>query len=199
MHEQGKFAVGLEFLPVTAGRWDDLVELFGENGACAGCWCMWWRLKRAEFSRLAGEGAKNALRQIVESGQVPGILAYAGGRPVGWCSVAPRQQFPVLDRSPILKRVDEAEVWSIVCFFVPRRRRGRGIMTALLQAAVRYAAGAGATIVEGYPIDAGGRRLSANEPFTGLMSAFIRAGFIEVARRSPRRPIMRLKITETII
>jgi GNAT superfamily N-acetyltransferase len=179
--------------PVTPDRWSDLETLFGPQGAYGGCWCMWWRIKRSDFARQQGEGNRLALKAIVEAGEVPGLLAYADGEPVGWCSVGPREAYPTLNRSPVLKRVDGQPVWSVVCFFVAPAWRGRGVMTRLLAAALDYAREHGAKIVEGYPKDAPGRTPDPSA-FTGLMSTFLRAGFVEVARRSTMRPIMRLEL-----
>ncbi len=181
----------LSFHPLTPDRWPDLEALFGPNGACGGCWCMWWRLTRSEFAGLRGEERRQLFNTVVHSGRVPGILAYADGRPAGWCSVAPREDFPSLERSPILKRVDAEPVWSIVCFYTRRGLRRRGLMAGLLRAAVEYARGQGARIVEGYPVEPQGP-IPASMLFTGTASAFRAAGFVEVARRSPKRPIMRL-------
>ena len=181
----------LDFRPVTGEEWPDLQQLFGPGGADSGCWCMWWRQTRAEFERLHGEPNRAAMQGIIRSGEVPGILAYHDGRPVGWCSVAPRERFPSLDRSPNLKRVDSEPVWSIVCFFIPRGQRRRGLSGHLIRAAVEHARAHGATAVEAYPVDP---RFSAGRPgsaFTGLLHSFLEAGFREVARRSPRRPILR--------
>ena len=152
---------------------------------------MWWRLKRFEFAKRTGRKNKIAMKRIVESGEVPGLLAYADGNPVGWCSVAPRERFPVLDRSRTLKRVDDQPVWSVVCFFVAKPFRSKGLMSSLLRAAVGYARDHGARIIEGYPVEPKGRRLASFEGFTGVVSAFKRLGFVEVLRRSPGRPIMR--------
>jgi GNAT superfamily N-acetyltransferase len=156
---------------------------------------MWWRLKRSEFERQKGEGNRLALKAVVEAGEAPGLLAYADGEPVGWCSVGPREAYPVLDRSPVLKRVDDRPVWSVVCFYVSPEWRERGVMMRLLAAAAEYAREQGATIVEGYPKDTPGRAPDLFL-FTGLMSAFERAGFVEVARRSKTRPIMRLEVAQ---
>ncbi|MFQ5613512.1 MAG: GNAT family N-acetyltransferase [Anaerolineae bacterium] len=186
----------LEYQPVTPERWPDLETLFGENGAYGNCWCMWWRLKRAEFDRQSGREKKQALKAIVDSGEIPGLLAYAGGQPIAWCSVAPRQAFPVLDRSWVLKRVDEQPVWSIVCFFVARPYRSRGLLIKLLEAAVDYAKAQGAQIVEGYPIEPKVSGLSGSDGFTGVVSVFRQAGFVEVLRRSESRPIMRYVVGE---
>jgi len=181
----------LEFQPVTRKQWPHLQELFGPNGADSGCWCMWWRQTREEFQRLHGEPNRRAMEALIHGGEVPGILAYHEGRPVGWCSVAPREHFPSLDRSPNLKPADGQPVWSIVCFFISRRYRRRGLSGHLIRAAVEYARSRGAPAVEAYPLDP---RHSAGRPgaaFTGLLDTFLQAGFREVARRSPRRPIVR--------
>lgn len=186
----------LDFYPLTPERWDDLVALFGPRGACGGCWCLWWRLKHSQFEKQKGEENKRALKRIVDSGEVPGLLAYADGHPVGWCSVAPREAFPRLGRSRILKRVDDRPVWSAVCFFVDKQFRRKGVAVRLLEAAVEHAKKHGAKTVEGYPVEP--RKASTPDAFafTGLASAFRKAGFVEVLRRSDTRPIMRYHMAE---
>ncbi len=183
---------GLEFRPLTPKRWSDFEALFGEHGAYGGCWCMWWRLKRSEFERQQGEGNRQAMKAIVDSGEVPGLLAYAGDRAVAWCSVAPREQFPVLQRSWVLKPVDDIPVWSITCFFVAKEHRHAGMMSELIRAASAYVRAHGGTVLEGYPTDPRKGQLPPVSTFTGLVSAFRKAGFVECLRRSETRPIMRL-------
>jgi len=186
----------LKFSPLTPERWDDFEELFGPRGAVGGCWCMWWRLKRSEFERHQGNDNRLTMRAIVLSGEVPGILAYEAERAIGWCSVAPREAFPVLDRSPILKRIDDQPVWSVVCFFIVRGFRRRGVSEKLLRAAVAYAQQAGAQIVEGYPIEPNKSNVPEIFAFTGKAATFRKVGFVEVARRSVTRPIMRYVINQ---
>lgn len=182
--------------PVSSSRWDDLESLFGARGACGGCWCMYWRLKRSDFEAQKGEPNRLSLKALIDSGEVPGLLAYDGERAVGWVALAPRQVYSTLERSRILKPVDEQPVWSVVCFFVNRSYRRKGVTLRLLQAAVDYAAQNGAKIVEGYPVEA--RQSKAPDVFvyTGLASTFLRTGFSEVLRRSETRPIMRYEIEE---
>lgn len=186
----------LEVFPLTEERWPDLVALFGPNGAYGNCWCMWWRLSSAEFGRLSGEQKRQALQKIVAKSDVPGILAYHAGQVVGWCSVAPREQFGRLERSPVLKRVDDLPVWSVVCFFVTKPYRRRGVMVSLLQAAVAYAKQQGAQVVEGYPVDSDEGQHDPGEIFTGLREVFHQAGFVEARPPAGRRVIMRYYINQ---
>jgi GNAT superfamily N-acetyltransferase len=184
----------LKFHPLTAKQWKDLLNLFGERGACGGCWCMWWRMTRSEFNREKGEGNKKAFKKIVDRGEVPGILAYVGREPIGWCSVAPREAFSSLERSRILKKVDNKPVWSVVCFFVAKPFRYKGVSVSLLKAATEYVKKQGGKIVEGYPVEPKTEKFPDAFAYHGLASAFRQAGFKEVARRSKTRPIMRYHI-----
>jgi GNAT superfamily N-acetyltransferase len=184
-------------VPATASRWRDVERLFGDKGACAGCWCMWPRLPGAEFGRGRGAGNKRALRRLVSTGARPGLIAYRGGAPVGWCAVAPRTEYRRLERSRVMAPVDGEPVWSVVCFFVDRSARGAGVTTALLRAAIEHATRHGAGIIEGYPLDPAGKRLADTFAWFGLASAFRDAGFKEVARRSATRPVMRYVIGGT--
>ena len=181
----------VRFAPLTAERWDDLERLFGANGACGGCWCMWWRLTRAEFQAKKGGANRRAFRKLVASGTVPGILAYQNGEPVGWCAVEPRQTYPRLATSRNLKPVDDTPVWSVTCFFVARPYRRQGLTVQLLEAAKRHARSRGARLLEGYPIEPGAGNVPAAFAWTGFVPAFRKAGFVEALRRSSRQPILR--------
>jgi GNAT superfamily N-acetyltransferase len=178
--------------PVTPSRWADLEALFGPRGAYAGCWCMWFREKSSEFERKGNAGNKRSLAGLVRRNRQPGLLAYVDGEPAGWVSVAPREEFGRIERSPVLKRVDDSPVWSVVCFYIAKGHRGTGLGKRLLDAAAHHAARKGARIVEAYPWDTGtGRKLTNAEAFIGLLPMFEAAGFREVARRSESRPIVR--------
>ncbi|MGD8487812.1 MAG: GNAT family N-acetyltransferase [Anaerolineae bacterium] len=178
--------------PLTPDRWSDFEALFGERGAYGGCWCMWWRIKRSEFERQQGEGNRQAMKAIVDSGRVPGILAYDGDQAVAWCSVAPREHFPVLRRSWVLKPIDDVPVWSVTCFYVAASHRQQGMMGRLLRAAARYVGAQGGDVLEGYPKDVGDQPLAPVSAFVGLVPVFAEGGFVECLRRTTTRPIMRL-------
>jgi len=181
-------------LPLTPERWADFETLFGPRGACGGCWCMWWRLKRSDWERGQGAGNKQAMRRLVAAGAVPGLIAYAGDEPVGWVSVGPREHFGVLGRSPVLKPVDETPVWSLVCFFIRREHRRQGLSRALIAAAKRHAKAGGARWLEAYPTEPRKAEVPDIYAFTGVPAMFLAAGFEEIARRSPTRPILRCKL-----
>jgi GNAT superfamily N-acetyltransferase len=184
----------LRVVPLTMDRWDDFERLFGPRGACGGCWCMTPRLTAAEYEKNKGAGNRSAMRKLVRSGKrAPGLLAYLGRTPVGWCSIEPRESFGRILRSRILEPVDGEPVWSIACFFIAKEHRRRGLSVALLEAAVRYARSRGARVVEGYPVEPRRDPMPEVFAYTGVAAAFRKAGFEEVARRSPTRPIMRRK------
>ena len=183
----------LTFHPLTSKLWTDFELLFGPRGACGGCWCMFWKLRGKAFDENTGEPTRQMQKSIVDSGVVPGLLAYNGDSPVGWIAVEPRQSYPKLAHSRILKPVDDADVWSVTCFFVTKQARHQGVAVELLKAAVDFVREQGGEIVEGYPIDAK-KDMPAPFVYTGTAAAFQKAGFVEVARRSETRPIMRYSI-----
>jgi len=178
--------------PVTPERWGDLEKLAGERGFIAGCWCMWWRESGQGWTARHDEGNRVELKAIVDQREEPGMLAYLHDEPIGWVAVAPRIEYPRLDRSAKLKPVDDKPVWSITCFYIDRRHRRQGVARALLDAAIEYARAAGAETIEAYPIDTSVRpTATSGEIFTGNLSMFLAAGFEEVMRRGGR-PIVRL-------
>ncbi len=151
---------------------------------------MTWRLTRSEFDNNKGEGNRRAFRKIVKSGAEPGVLAYADGKAVGWCAVAPRKDFSFLERSRVLAAIDDKPVWSITCLFVAKEWRRRGLSSQLIEAAVKLARRKGAKVVEAYPQDVKST-LPAPFVWTGVTPAFKKAGFTVAARRSKNRPILR--------
>jgi len=191
MSSISKTTLDLSFQPLTPDRWGDLKALFGERGAVGGCWCMWWRLTRSQYEQQKGAGNKQTFKALVDSGEPPGLLVYAGNEPVAWCSLGPTEQFSMLARSRILKPVDGRPVWSIVCLFIAKAYRQQGVSVRLLGAAIDYAKACGASIVEGYPVEPKKDSMPAVFASTGIAAAFRQTDFVEVLRRSETRPIMR--------
>lgn len=186
----------LSIRPLTPGRWKDLEALFNARGCSVArqCWCMFYRRSGAPGSPPRGTtraaANREELRALVHSGEPPGLIAYRGRTPVGWVSLGPREAFAKLRRSPVMKAVDDQPVWSIVCFVVPAEYRGQGVAHALLDGAIAYARKRGARLLEAYPVDRP-RRSSDDSMWFGARSMYDAAGFEEVARRRPQRPIVR--------
>lgn len=184
--------------PLTPERWPDLEALFNAKGCSVarGCWCMFYRRSGAQGPLRSGTTAAQAnradLKKLVNNGNPPGLIGYRGKVPVGWVSLGPREDYARLKRSPVMKPVDEKPVWSIICFVVPSEHRGQGVARALLDGAIAYAKKHGATLLEAYPVDKPGR---SHDDFMwfGAKSMYDDAGFEEVARRKPQRPVVRLK------
>ena len=197
MLESAALSSQLSCFPLTPDRWQDFESLFGVKGAYGGCWCMFWRLPSAEFKRHGGEENKGAMHELVHAGVEPGLLAYDDQQPVGWIALGPRESFPRLASSRVLKAVDDQPVWSIVCFFVAKPFRRKHITAGLIQAGLDYARQHGAKIVEAYPIDPKTENYPSVYAYTGWASVFRSIGFVEILRRSDTRPIMRYKLEET--
>ena len=181
-----------EFHPLTPARWDDFETLFGPNGACAGCWCAWFLMTNREFTEAKKEGHKQLMRDLVDTGVEPGIIAYADGVPAGWVALAPRERYKRLATSKQLGAVDDKAVWVIPCFFIHRDYRRQGLMGKLLTAAIDYAKSRGVKTLEAFPLDVEGK-MSSIQMYTGKSSVFYELGFNEVARRD-YRPILRLEL-----
>jgi GNAT superfamily N-acetyltransferase len=181
----------IHFTPATYDRWPDVQRLFGERGACGGCWCMAWRKPKAEFDRGKERANRASLRALLKKGPPPGILAYASGEPIGWCAVAPREVYVRLAGSRVLRPLDDQAVWSVSCFFVAKPYRRRGVSVELLKAAVGFVKQQGGTILEGYPVLSKKGSLPAVFAWTGTIAAFLTAGFHEMPRWSESRPIVR--------
>jgi len=175
--------------PLTLESWSALENLFGRAGASNGCWCMYWRIGPRYRGRPRAEN-QHDLRLLAATGQPPGLLAFDGGLAVGWCELAPRADLEWLGRTRYLGPVDDLPVWSLPCFYVRRTYRGRGVMDALIEAAIAAAAAAGAPALEAYPVDTAVPAHTGNL-FPGVASSFARHGFGVVARRKPDRPVMR--------
>ena len=181
----------VQFKPLTADTWSDAKALFGTNGVCGGCWCMWWRKSHTAYERDKRSVNKRDLKLLAEGSVSPGLLFYSDNSPVGWCSLGPREHFDRLASSRILAPVDEQPVWSIVCLHVRADIRHQGVSTRMVAIARDYAIKNDAKIVEAYPIDPNKPDMAAVFAQTGFKSAFDKNDFVEVLRRSKGRPIMR--------
>jgi GNAT superfamily N-acetyltransferase len=175
--------------PATPGTWADVETVFRDCADAGRCWCAYWYLPNRDFKAGWGEGNRHVLRDRVEAGLEPGVLAFRGADPVGWAGIAPRADFDRLRRSKPLAPVDDRPVWALNCFVVARAWRRQGLMRPLIRGALAHAVAHGATTIEAYPVDSD--KVSSWDLYLGSAAAFREAGFVEVARRLPRRPILR--------
>ena len=174
----GKIAVR----PVTIESWKDFVGLFEIKGSPHYCWCTPYRLRDA---RHLDHAEKKSLMKGLVADEIPiGVLAFEGDEPIGWCSIAPRETYVRLERARTMPRMTPvaSSTWTVLCFFVPRSRRKRGVTQALLEGAVAYARDHGAQIVEGYPFDTAG----ISSTHRGHSHVFEAAGFRQEGKRWAR-------------
>jgi len=200
VNKSGKIKTKSEysFYPLRKDNWKDFETLFGEKGACGGCWCMSWLLTKKNFDANKGAGNKKKMKKLVDSNTEPGILAYFNNEPVGWCAVAPREKYIRLEKSRVLQRVDDNPVWSVPCFFIKKEFRRKSLSTEILKAAIEFCRSKRVKIIEGYPAEPYTENIPAAFAWTGFPSSFLKAGFKEVIRRSKTRPIMRYTLSKNI-
>ena len=184
------FTGDLRFRPVTPDCLSDLKRFSAEHGKFGYCSCMRWRMVSSEYRGSSKTTRAEALYARVLEEEAIGILAYDNDRPVGWCSVGPRESYAALERFRALARVDDVAVWSIVCFFVDSRYRRLRLTLSLLQAAVEYAASEGALTVEGYPVEPS----ASSYTYMGSPNTFLQAGFTDVTPLGQKRSVMRYYI-----
>ena len=185
-----KTVPALDVHPLTPERWDDLVALFTGRGSgqVRWCWCMHYRRSgRADIpaGMKVPEYNRSELKRLVDDGVVPGLLGYRDGKPIAW-----------LAKSPVMKAVDDKPVWSVVCFYTAPEARGEGWSETMLARAADYARAHGATLLEAYPVDKPDRGRDEGMWF-GAKAMYDKAGFVEVARRKPTRPVVRKRLPRT--
>jgi GNAT superfamily N-acetyltransferase len=186
------FIAALRFEPLTRANWGGFVQLFGDKGACGQCWCMYYRLKKADFTEgKLDNGNKDAMKALVWEGKPTGLLAFYEDVPLAWCAFAPREDFSKLERSRVHQRIDNEPVWSVPCFFIDKQFRRMGVSVALLKGLVQYARTQGIRVIEAYPTIPTTPSLPDSFVWIGLYKSFERAGFEIVDRKSKHRPMVR--------
>ena len=186
------FLSHLTFEPLSKANWAKFVQLFGDKGACGNCWCMYYRLRKADYMEGKADGGnKDAMQKLVWGNYPTGILGFYEGQPIAWCAFAPREHFIKLEKSRVHKRIDNQSVWSIPCFFIARNFRRQGISVELLKGVVRYAKENGINIIEAYPTIPTTETLPDSFAWIGLYKSFERAGFEIVDHTSKNRPMVR--------
>ncbi|MGH3546410.1 MAG: GNAT family N-acetyltransferase [Mycobacteriales bacterium] len=182
--------------PLTPQSWEDFETVMGSRGGARGCWCMHWRLSISEWMENKGEGNKAAMRALTEHDTPPGVVGYLNAEPVAWCAFGDSSDFPRMQRSALLKPVDDEPVVSLTCLLIKKDHRGEGLSAALITVVCDYLAETSQTrTVEAYPVEPpDGRKAGTDTAMTGIASAFADAGFTEVARPKRDRPIMRFEL-----
>ncbi len=186
------------FKEVRADLWPDFARLFGDNGACGGCWCQWWRTPKGKkiWEATKGNKAKKLTKKLIQSNEMTGLLAYDGNRAVGWCSYGPRDVFPRIIETKAYQYDENPNIWSINCFFIDKKYRGQGLSRAMLAASLDYIKKRGIDVIEAYPtpLSMAGKPQPAAFSYTGPLKIFEDEGFEIMQRQSHSRPLVRKEI-----
>lgn len=181
----------LRIEPLTESRMEDFAAVANPNHRQKHCWCLSHRLSAQEIRERGGEDRYEAMCSLAREKIAPGVIAYLGDQPVGWCSISPQAQIPKLENSKLIRPVDDLRVWSIICMVVRGGYRRRGVNRQMVLGVLEYAKSLGAPAVEAYPVDPEGR-MDLTMAFVGTRKMFEEAGFEvvgvsdAVASRMPR-------------
>jgi GNAT superfamily N-acetyltransferase len=188
----------VHWAPLTEQTWTDFEEVMGANGGARGCWCMHWRLSFTQWQQGRGPGNRTRIAERAAADPPPGVVCYVRDEPVGWVGIADRAEYPRMQRSSVTRPIDDTPAWVISCIYLRREYRRRRLQAAMIAAACEFAAEHGRHTVEAHPVDpAHGKRAGADNAMTGIASAYRAAGFTEMARPKPDRPIMRRVVAST--
>jgi GNAT superfamily N-acetyltransferase len=190
-----KHNLGLSCLPLSAGTWMHLVELFGANGACGGCWCMTSRLSGAQYQQHKGEGNKQLLKKLVDAKEPLGVIGFINEKPVAWCSVSPKEKLLQMRNSRLMKYTPSDGTWCIVCLFIKKDFRRKGLSAQMIAGACKYAQVNGAGIVEAYPVVSRSQNMPDVFAWNGLWPAYKKAGFSLIKEVSDSRIIAQYRST----
>ncbi|GAT73602.1 GCN5-related N-acetyltransferase [Microbacterium sp. HM58-2] len=183
----------------TIARWDDVQHALTGGGDGASCQCIWPVLSNKDWNATTTPQRKEMLREEIQAGPPPGIIAYVDGEAAGWIRIGPRTRQARVPRTRIIaasstEPFDDESVWAVTCFVVRREHRGTGLNTELLRAAVEYARESGARLIEGYPVDTRGEQKRSNDLFHGTLGTFLAAGFEEKTEMKPGRALVTLDL-----
>lgn len=191
----------LSIEPATADLWPDLVTVFGTRGDPSWCWCQFFLTTGNKYRESAARNRADLEAQVRDAEVPPGLVAYRGEEPVGWLQLGPRTAYPRVVGSAALARVVAGRnpgevVWRATCFVVRVGHRRQGVARALLHTGVEHAARHGADAMEGHPVDVSAReaRPAGAVLYHGTASMFRDAGFLEIGRTAPTRPVMRRRL-----
>ncbi len=181
----------ISYKRLDSKTWDDLVSLFGEKGACGGCWCMYWRQRSSDFSKNKNEPNKKLLRKLVDEKKELGLIFYMNDEPVAWCSVSPREELYRIQNSRTFKPADDKPAWSIVCLFIKKNYRKQGLSVQIIKSVIEYCKTKNVKILEAYPAIPYASKIPDSFAWTGFESAFLKAGFINIPVQTKSKAYMR--------
>jgi GNAT superfamily N-acetyltransferase len=173
--------------------WDAFARLAERhNGVFGGCWCTWFHTLHAEKTFTA-DGNRALKQRLVEGGRAHAALVFDGDEAVAWCEYGTPQELPnIYHRKEYEAELDRLPDYRITCLFVDKRYRRKGLTALALRGALDLISQAGGGVVEGYPHDTGGQKVSVL--YNGTRRLFEQAGFGYVRPNGMKNCVMRKEI-----
>jgi len=183
----------LEVKPLAPDTWDAFARLLERhNGVFGGCWCTWFHTFHGEKTFTA-EGNRALKHRLVEEGRAHAALVFDGDDAIAWCQYGSPDELPnIHHRKEYEATRDELPDYRITCIFVDKRYRRKGVTETALNGALDLIAHAGGGIVEGYPHDTDGKKISVL--YNSTRALYERAGFTYLRPKGLRNCVMQRSV-----
>lgn len=140
-----------------------------------------------ELAQRVAEDNRHDMSESIKQGEVTALLAFDGGKPIGWCDYGETTRLGGLMHKFGLTAPDHEGVGSVACFVIAAPYRRHGVASRLLDAAVERLRAKGMNAVEAYPTRSGD---SQHTNYRGPLAMYLRAGF-EPYREAGKHLILR--------
>jgi GNAT superfamily N-acetyltransferase len=180
--------------PLGAETWDAYARLLDKhNGAGFGCWCTWFHERRKDLGIEAEVEAGRPYKEwLVQRGQAHAAVVFSDDVAVGWAQFGPPAELPNIHhqkdyQAGLVSRPD----YRVTCIFVDRNHRREGVAAVALGGALDLIAQAGGGVVEGYPQDTAGKKISSSFLYNGTRGMYEKAGFAYERSKGKNHCVMR--------
>jgi hypothetical protein len=171
--------------------WKDFERLVQKhNGVWGGCWCRYFHPTPPEKIE-SKEDARSYKLSLVKEDKSHAALVYDADTCVAWCQYGPPEELPNIMHKKEVESKMTIPDWRITCIFVDRDFRKKGLSLFALNGALELIKKSGGGVVESYPQDTEGKKISNSFLYNGTKEIFEIAGFNFEGKKGKNHCIMR--------